>query len=305
MKESLKKYHGIFPAFYACYDDNGDISPDRVEQFTDYLIKKGVNGLYVGGSSGECIYQSVEERKIVLEHVMKVAKGKIPVIAHIAAPSTRHSIELAQHAEKCGADAIAAIPPIYFVLPEDSIFHYWTDMAAATNLDFIIYNIPGTTNYNLSMNLFNRMRENKKVIGVKNSSMPVQDIQKFKAAAGENFVIFNGPDEQFIAGRVMGASAGIGGTYAGMPELFLAADACVERGDMKKALEIQNAINDVIFTVLKCHGNLYSVFKEILKRKGMNIGAARLPLAPVTVEDEPIIQSLINKIDTAIATFAK
>ena len=155
------------------------------------------------------------------------------------------------------------------------------------------------------MNLFNRMRENKKVIGVKNSSMPVQDIQKFKAAAGENFVIFNGPDEQFIAGRVMGASAGIGGTYAGMPELFLAADACVERGDMKKALEIQNAINDVIFTVLKCHGNLYSVFKEILKRKGMNIGTARLPLAPVTVEDEPIIQSLINKIDTAIATFAK
>ena len=112
MKESLKKYHGIFPAFYACYDDNGDIAPDRVERFTDYLIQKGVNGLYVGGSSGECIYHTVEERKLVLEHVMAVAKGKIPVIAHIAAPATRHSKELAEHAEKCGADAIAAIPPI-------------------------------------------------------------------------------------------------------------------------------------------------------------------------------------------------
>lgn len=178
-------------------------------------------------------------------------------------------------------------------------------MAATTNLDFIIYNIPGTTQYNLSMNLFNRMRENKKVIGVKNSSMPVQDIQKFKAAAGEDFVIFNGPDEQFIAGRVMGASAGIGGTYAAMPELFIAADACIERGDMKQALEIQNAINDIIYTVLKCTGNLYSVFKEVLRLKGMDIGIARPPLAPITAADEPVIRTISEKIDTAIQRFVK
>lgn len=305
MKDALKKYHGVFPAFYACYDDKGDISPERTEAFTEYLIKKGVNGLYVGGSSGECIYQTIEERKLVLEHVMNVAKGKIPIIAHIAAPSTRHSIELAEHAEKVGADAIAAIPPIYFVLPEDAIFQYWSQMAAATNLDFIIYNIPGTTQYNLSMNLFNRMRENKKVIGVKNSSMPVQDIQKFKAAAGEDFVIFNGPDEQFIAGRIMGAVAGIGGTYAAMPELFVAADACVERGDMKQALEIQNAVNDIIYSVLRCRGSLYGIFKEVLKRKGMNIGTARLPLAPAAAEDEQAIVSIIKKIDTAVAAYKK
>ena len=305
MKDALKKYHGVFPAFYACYDDKGDISPERTEAFTEYLIKKGVNGLYVGGSSGECIYQTIEERKLVLEHVMNVAKGKIPIIAHIAAPSTRHSIELAEHAEKVGADAIAAIPPVYFVLPEDAIFQYWSQMAAATNLDFIIYNIPGTTQYNLSMNLFNRMRENKKVIGVKNSSMPVQDIQKFKAAAGEDFVIFNGPDEQFIAGRIMGAAAGIGGTYAAMPELFVAADACVERGDMKQALEIQNAVNDIIYSVLRCRGSLYGIFKEVLKRKGMNIGTARLPLAPAAAEDEQAIVSIIKKIDTAVAAYKK
>ena len=305
MKDALKKYHGVFPAFYACYDDKGDISPERTEAFTEYLIKKGVNGLYVGGSSGECIYQTIEERKLVLEHVMNVAKGKIPIIAHIAAPSTRHSIELAEHAEKVGADAIAASPPIYFVLPEDAIFQYWSQMAAATNLDFIIYNIPGTTQYNLSMNLFNRMRENTKVIGVKNSSMPVQDIQKFKAAAGEDFVIFNGPDEQFIAGRIMGAAAGIGGTYAAMPELFVAADACVERGDMKQALEIQNAVNDIIYSVLRCRGSLYGIFKEVLKRKGMNIGTARLPLAPAAAEDEQAIVSIIKKIDTAVAAYKK
>ncbi len=305
MNAKLNKYHGIFPAFYACYEDNGDISPERTEAFTNYLIEKGVQGLYVGGSSGECIYQNIEERKIVLESVMKAAKGKITIIAHIAAPSTRDSIELAKHAESLGVDAIAAIPPIYFVLPDHAIYQYWTDMIEATGLDFFIYNIPGTTHYNLSMDLFKKMIRNKKVIGIKNSSMPTQDIQKFKAAGGEDFIVFNGPDEQFVSGRIIGADAGIGGTYAAMAELFLAADKAINESNLKLAREIQFAINDIIFTVLSCTGNLYAVFKEILKRKGMNIGGARLPLAPVAPEDEPVILSVMDKIDTAIAKYAK
>ena len=69
----LKKYSGVIPAFYACYDDQGTVSPQRVQELTRYLIEKGVNGLYVGGSSGECIYQSVDERKTVLENVTRDA----------------------------------------------------------------------------------------------------------------------------------------------------------------------------------------------------------------------------------------
>ena len=74
--KDFSKYQGIIPAFYACYDEAGAISPDAVRALTRYLIGKGVNGLYVGGSSGECIYQSVAERKLVLENVMAEAKGR-------------------------------------------------------------------------------------------------------------------------------------------------------------------------------------------------------------------------------------
>ncbi len=74
--DRLDKYRGIFPAFYACYDDHGDVSPERTQVFTRYLIEKGVQGLYVCGSSGECIYQTPEERMLILENVMKVAKGR-------------------------------------------------------------------------------------------------------------------------------------------------------------------------------------------------------------------------------------
>jgi hypothetical protein len=112
-----EKFTGIFPALYACYDDRGEVSSERVRLLTRHLVDKGVQGLYVGGSSGECIYQGVTERQQVLEAVMAEARDEIVVIAHVACNNTRDSQELAAHAEQHGVDAIAAIPPIYFHLP--------------------------------------------------------------------------------------------------------------------------------------------------------------------------------------------
>ena len=133
-----EKYRGIFPAFYACYEEDGSVSGERAKQFTGYLMEKGVQGLYVGGSSGECIYQSVEERKLLLENVMEAAGGKLVVIAHVACNNTRDSVELAAHAQSLGVDAIASIPPIYFHLPEYAIAEYWNTISAgAPDTDFI------------------------------------------------------------------------------------------------------------------------------------------------------------------------
>ena len=151
----------------------------------EYFIAKGVQGLYVNGSSGECIYLSVEDRKRVLEEVMKVAKGRLTIIAHVACNNTKDSIELARHAESLGVDAIATIPPIYFRLPEYSVAKYWNDIsAAAPNTDFVIYNIPQLAGVALTPSLYKEMLKNERVIGVKNSSMPVQDIQTFVALGG-------------------------------------------------------------------------------------------------------------------------
>lgn len=176
------------------------------------------------------------------------------------------------------------------------------DMVDATDLDFVIYNIPQTTGYALSMNLFDKMRQNKKVIGVKNSSMPVQDILNFKSAAGNDFIIFNGPDEQFVGGRLMGADSGIGGTYGVMPELFLKANAYVTEGAFQKAQKVQFAIDEIIRVMCSCKGNLYAVMKEILKRNGMNIGGARLPLATVEPEDMEMIERADAMIKQAVKT---
>ncbi|MDO5458000.1 MAG: dihydrodipicolinate synthase family protein, partial [Eubacteriales bacterium] len=210
--KNLCKYRGIFPAFYACYDENGAVSPERVRALTRYLIEKGVTGLYVGGSSGECIYQSVPERKLLLENVMAEAKGKLVIIAHVACNNTADSRELAAHAEAQGVDAIAAIPPIYFHLPPYAVAKYWNDISsAAPDTDFIIYNIPQLAGVALDSALLREMLKNERVIGVKNSSMPVQDIEMWR---DEGALVFNGPDEQLLSGLAAGAVGGIGGTYA-------------------------------------------------------------------------------------------
>lgn len=285
----LEKYQGVIPAFYACYDDEGNISAERCKSLARHYLSVGVKGLYVGGSSGECIYQNVEERKLVLESVMEAVGGLMTIIAHVAAPSTRDSIDLAQHAASLGVDALAALPPIYFNLPEASIEAYWTAMIEAGQRDFIIYNIPQTTGYALSKNLFKKMLENKHVIGVKNSSMPVMDILTWSLVADREIIVFNGPDEQFVGGRIMGAKGGIGGTYGVMPELFLAADEAIHQSNIELATEIQMSITEIIFTMVQCQGNLYDVMKTILSREGIECGHVRQPLARVTDADVSII----------------
>ena len=301
--KDISKYQGIIPAFYACYDKNGEISPEGVRALTRYFVEKGVKGVYVGGSSGECIYQSVAERKTVLENVMAAAEGKLTVIAHVACNNTRDSMELAAHAQEQGVDAIAAIPPIYFHLPEYAIAKYWNDISsAAPETDFVIYNIPQLAGVALTMPLFREMLKNPRVAAVKNSSMPVQDIQMFKAEGGEGFVVFNGPDERFISGRAMGADGGIGGTYGAMPELFLKADELVRSHEMEKACALQYDINEIIYAMCAAKGNMYGVIKEILRiRAGLDLGGVREPLFNLTAEDLPQARKAAEMIDAAMA----
>ena len=285
--KDINKYRGIIPAFYACYAPDGSISIEGVKALTRHLIAKGVKGVYVGGSSGECIYQHPDERKAVLEAVMSEAKGKITVIAHVACNNT---------------------PPIYFHLPNYAIADYWNAMsAAAPNTEFVIYNIPQLAGTALTMPLLQEMLKNPNVIAVKNSSMPTQDIQLFKdagiAARGEDgFAVFNGPDEQFVSGRAMGADGGIGGTYAVMPELFIRMNELVEQGDLPAARAIQYKADRIIYKMCEAHGNLYAVQKEILRRMyGLELGGVRAPLPNLIPEDEAVVVEAQRMIEAAVA----
>ena len=293
--KDLTKYQGIFPAFYACYDEHGNISPERVKALTEHFIQKGVAGLYVGGSSGECIYHSVAERKLVLENVVSQAAGRIVIIAHVACNNTADSMALAAHAEDLGVDAVAAIPPIYFKLPDRAIAKYWNDIsAAAPNTDFIIYNIPQLAGVSLSRSLLRTMLQNPNVIGVKNSSMPVLDIDEWR---DEGAVVFNGPDEQLLSGLAAGAAGGIGGTYGVMPELYLKIFRLVQEQKIREARQIQDSCRALIALMCSAQGNLYAVLKGILRvNEKLDVGGVRAPLMNLVPEDLPIVDEAAKRI---------
>ncbi len=298
----VEKYQGIIPAFYACYDKDGKVSEQRTRALARHFVRKGVKGLYVCGSSGECIYLKVKERKKILETVMDEVGGELTVIAHVACNNTEDSRKLAAHAESLGVDAIAAIPPIYFHLPDHAVAQYWNDIsAAAPNTDFIIYNIPQLAGAKLTVPLYLRMLENNKVIGVKNSSESTQDIQMFKDAGGEGHVVMNGPDEQLVSGLAIGADGGIGGTYGVMPELYLAIFDAVKKGDISRARDIQNDACRIIYALCGCRGNMYAVIKKVMElRDGLYLGGVRKPLTDITEDDMPKILECVQMIDAAV-----
>lgn len=299
-KEDLK---GIFIAFYACFDKDNNISEEATKKLARFYADKGVKGLYVGGSSGEGFLLTVEERKKMLEAVMSEVGSELKIIVHVGAAATKDSIELSKHAEKVGAYALSAVPNVYYKIPERSIELHWKNIMDSADLPFIIYNIPQTTGYDLSTNLLKKMLTYPKVVGIKNSSMSTYDIQKFKAIGGENLLVFNGPDEQYISGRVMGADSGIGGTYGVMPELFLKAEEYFSKGNIEKAQEVQFVINEIIGDLLS-FPSLYGAAKEIVKLRGIDIGTTRLPLEPIDEDDLPKIKAVYEIIMKAVEKYS-
>lgn len=293
--KNIEKFKGIFVALNAIYDEQDNINVDATKELVKIYKSKGVKGVYVCGSTGEGFLLSTEERMQITEAVKEAAGDDFVVIVHVGCAGTKESIKLAQHAESIGVDAVSAVPCVYYRLSPQSVEKHWNGIIDSTNLPFIIYNIPQLTGFNLPLDLFKRMADNPKVIGIKNSEEPVYNMERFRTIAGDDFIIFNGSDEQFLGGRLMGANAGIGGTYGTMPELFVALDNLINENRINEAKALQYKINDIIFDLLSLP-SLYGAAKQVIKlRFGVDAGQPRSPFMPVECSDKVI--EIANKID--------
>src|SRR3569832_1510997 len=127
-------FSGVYPAMVTPFDENEQLDEKRLRAVVNFLIERKLEGLYITGSTGESFLMSPEERKRVVEITVDEVKGRIPIIAHIGAISTYHSIDLAKHAEKAGVDAISSVPPIYWKFSPDQIFGFFVVFVVASSL---------------------------------------------------------------------------------------------------------------------------------------------------------------------------
>ncbi|MEG0271959.1 MAG: dihydrodipicolinate synthase family protein [Hydrogenoanaerobacterium sp.] len=297
-KYDVSKFRNVTVAFNTPFDKSGEVDLKGCKNLARYFCNKGLHQLYVCGSTGEGFLMSHDERKKVVEAVMDEVGGEMNVIVHVGDASTKFASELAAHASKAGADATSAVPCVYYRPSEEGVYRHWQGITEAADIPFFIYNIPQLTGFNLSMNLFNRMLKNERVAGIKCSSDPAQDVLRFKQAGGKDFIVFSGCDEQYLAGRILGADAGIGGTYGAMPELYLKIEEIIRRGnEFDKALELQGKITALIYRL--CDIGLYGAVKAILRINGVECGEPRLPFLPVSSTD-PVLVKLNNDINATI-----
>ena len=299
----MKKFEGICAALLTPYDESGKVNCAMLKKQVRWLIGQGIDGFYVCGSTGEAFLLSPQERMAILDAVCEENNGEKLVIAHIGQIATEHALELGRHAKAAGADAISSISPFYYKFSSAEIQQYYLDLMNALEMPFFIYNFPAFSGFSLTPELLDEMCACPYVAGVKFTSSDFFQLERMKRAHPD-LTIWNGYDEMLLSGLSAGADGGIGGTYGVMPELFLKADALLREQKMDEALAVQYAIDEIIYAMCECRGNLYAVMKEILRlREGIDIGGVRKPMPNLFPEDMPKVQKCAGMISAAIEKY--
>lgn len=264
---------------------------DALEEIVDLQIKDGVEGFYCCGSSGEGLLLTLEERKQVVEHTVRAAAGRVPVIAHVGTIRTKDVIELADHAMKAGAMAVSMIPPYYYKFSMDEIMGYYEQVIEALpGLPAIVYNIPQFTGVEFNKDNAGRLLANPNIVGIKHTSTNLYSLERMGQAFPGKALI-NGFDEQFIAAYAMGAAATIGTTVNLFAPLFLKAREAFQAGDMAAAYRWQHAINHRVEETVKI--GIFNAMKYGWTLRGVDCGFCRSPFKPLDQEARAVMEQLM------------
>lgn len=271
---------GVIPALVTPFDENEEFDPIRCKNLVNWLLEQGVNGFYLTGSTGEGFLLSIEERKKVVETVLETVNGRVPVIVHIGAISTKLSIDLAKHAKDHGADAISSVPPFYWKWDQDHIFNYYNDIANAVDLPMIVYNVPLTGL--LGFDTIKRLSTIDNVKGIKYTASSHHEIHKIKDQCGKDFIVYSGADEMALSGIFNGADGIVGSFYSELPDLFVKIYNLTLNENYKEAQRLQKMAVSIIDASLKY--DYYAAIKTGCKFMGVDAGYVRKPFYNLTNE---------------------
>ena len=288
-----EKFKGVLPALLTPFDKNDKVNAKSVDKLVKYNLAKGVNGFYVGGSTGEGLLLTKEERMDLFEYAAAANEGKSTLIAHVGTICTSHAIEMAKEAERLGYDAISAVAPYYYGFTPQQRKQYYYDIASSVDLPMIIYNFPAANGFNLDKGTAEEMfAHNDKFIGIKHTTADLFALQQFKTMKADP-IVYNGFDEMFVGGLSMGADGGIGSTYNFMAEKFIGIYNAFRSGDIAKACAIQTEANEIIALLIK-----YGVFaseKYILDCLGIEMGPCRKPFLPLSEEGRTVLAEVAKQ----------
>ncbi|MCT9846074.1 N-acetylneuraminate lyase [Leclercia adecarboxylata ATCC 23216 = NBRC 102595] len=286
---------GVMPALLTPFNHQQQLDTQSLRQLVRFNIAQGVDGLYVGGSTGEAFVQSSAERQEVLEIVAEEAKGKITLIAHVGTVSTHESQQLARAASRFGYDAVSAVTPFYYPFSfEEHCDHYRGIIDSAQGLPMVVYNIPALSGVKLSLDQINTLVTLPGVGALKQTSGDLFQMEQIRRAHPD-LVLYNGYDEIFASGLLAGADGGIGSTYNIMGWRYQGIVKALKEGDVATAQALQTKCNEVIDLLIKV--GVFRGLKTVLHYMDViEVPLCRKPFAPVDEKYLPELRALAQQL---------
>lgn len=279
---------GVMPALLTPFDNQQKLDKESLRRLVRFNIQQGMDGLYVGGSTGEAFVQSGAEREEVLEIVAEEAKGKLTLIAHVGTVSTHESQQLAEVASRYGYDAVSAVTPFYYPFSfEEHCDHYRAIIDSADGLPMVVYNIPALSGVKLTLDQINTLVTLPGVAALKQTSGDLFQMEQIRRAHPD-LVLYNGYDEIFASGLLAGADGGIGSTYNIMGWRYQGIVSALKAGDIARAQALQSECNRVIDLLIKV--GVFRGLKTVLHY--MDVVAVPLCRKPFTPVDEKYLPEL-------------
>ncbi|EIY4898469.1 N-acetylneuraminate lyase [Klebsiella quasipneumoniae] len=286
---------GVMAALLTPFDGQQKLDKESLRRLVRFNLRQGVDGLYVGGSTGEAFVQSGTERQEVLEIVAEEAKGKMTLIAHVGCVSTLESQQLARAAVGYGYDAVSAVTPFYYPFSfEEHCAHYQAIIESADGLPMVVYNIPALSGVKLTLDQINTLVTLPGVGALKQTSGDLFQMEQIRRAHPD-LVLYNGYDEIFASGLLAGADGGIGSTYNIMGWRYQGMVAALKVGDVAKAQQLQCECNKVIDLLIKI--GVFRGLKTVLHYMDVvSVPLCRKPFAPVDEKFLPELKALAQQL---------
>ncbi|MGO3017603.1 MAG: dihydrodipicolinate synthase family protein [Anaerococcus sp.] len=282
-KFSIRDFKGVIPANLTNFAIDESLSEEGIREFTRFLLKFDIGGLYLTGSTGETFLMKFKERKRVVEIVMDEVQDKVPVVVHVGAISTSASIDLAKHAEAHGATGISSVPPFYWRFNEEQIFNYYKDIAEAVSIPTIIYNVPLIGLMPLTM--IKKLAAIDNIKGIKYTGTDIFQISMIKEGLGDDFLVYGGADELAASNIAIGVDGIVGSFYNIIPDLFINIYKESMEGNQTNAEDLQKKALKLIMYVLG-FGSMQAAMKVLLRAGGIKAGYSRRPFNNFTEDKE-------------------
>lgn len=272
---------GILTPNITPVDRDGRVDEDTLRRYVDWLIEKGVDGLYPNGSTGEFVRFNAQERRRIVEVVVDQTAGRVPILAGAAEANAKETIEACEAYGAMGVRAVAIVAPFYYRLSDQGVYAYFREITDAVSVDVTLYNIPLFASP-ISVDTVVRLAsECPRVVGIKDSSGDLPNMMRMISQIRpirEDFCFLTGWDAALVPMLVAGANGGTNATSGVVPELTRAIHRSVVSGDIERAMELQYQLLP-LFDAMISIGEFPEGFRAGARSRGWDLGPGRVPLS--------------------------